>query len=202
MSDSQRDAASHRLEPGRCGLVPGRPGPRVAVLAGGELVGPHAGLRPRSRLDMVQAEPVGQGDMAGLDGLVHRDRRRSLASRRQASRRSAVDNDSTRWSVSVVECLAGGPLRRRQLPATSLRAGSRPSHVVHGLLPRLADSFNHWPELATWISPLSSRTKHSPSPTLRAATIDLGAATTGGTCNRSRRQDALPEARATVALHR
>src|SRR5215204_141688 len=54
-------ATSDGLEAGRCRLVPGRPGPRVAVLAGGELVGSHAGLRTRPVLDMVEAEPVGQG---------------------------------------------------------------------------------------------------------------------------------------------
>src|SRR5215204_4227435 len=64
---------SHSLEPSGSALVPRGTSPPVAVLARGELVRSDARLRPRSALDMVEAEAVRKRNVPGLDAVVDCD---------------------------------------------------------------------------------------------------------------------------------
>jgi hypothetical protein len=66
--------SSHRPKTSWSGLVPRGSGPRIAVFAGGELVGADTGSLSLTFIDVVESETVGQRDVACLQCVVDGDR--------------------------------------------------------------------------------------------------------------------------------
>src|SRR5262249_48654845 len=83
---------SNRLEARRNGLVPWRADPRITIFAGRELVRPDPGAKPLRALEMIEAETIRQGEMAGSHRLVDRDGDDCARSLRRQPRLSSIDN--------------------------------------------------------------------------------------------------------------
>ena len=72
--------------------MPRRADPRIAIFAGSELVRPDPSTNALLALDMIEAETIRQGEVAGCHGLVDSDGDDCARSLRRQPRLSSIDN--------------------------------------------------------------------------------------------------------------